>query len=181
MKQEKHPGAVREHDARPLDRDRGTHPKPEAEREGLSYKLDRCAHFLYHRHRKDNHGQGKILKILSVSGPMTQKQLQEKLEIQAGSMSEIASKLEGKGLITRTRDKADKRRILLEITEEGRADVARFTEQRKLESRMFDALTQEEQCQLGAMLDRLLASWEVQFQRPPHKGNDRDADPERET
>lgn len=139
--------------------------------EGLALKLDRCAHFLFHRH-KDARGQGKILKILSVSGPMTQKQLQEKLEIQAGSMSEIAAKLEGKGLITRTRDEEDKRRILLEITEEGRADVDRFTRRRKQEREMFNVLTGEEQRQLGALLDRLLENWEADGRRPPRRKAD---------
>ncbi len=147
------------------------HPHEDAARESLGAKLDRCAHFLYHRQQGGGRGQGKILKILSVSGPMTQKELQDRLDIQAGSMSEIAAKLEGKGLITRTKDEADKRRILLAITDEGRAYVARYGEARKRESQMFDILTEEEQRQLDALLSRLLENWEGQWKRAPRKGH----------
>ncbi len=147
------------------------HPHEGATQESLGAKLDRCAHFLYHRQHGGGRGQGKILKILSVSGPMTQKELQDKLDIQAGSMSEIAAKLEGKGLITRTKDDSDKRRILLTITDEGRADVARYGEARKRESQMFNVLTEEEQRQLDALLSRLLESWEGQWKRAPRKGH----------
>lgn len=140
--------------------------------ESLGAKLDRCAHFLYHRqHGGGGRGQGKILKILSVSGPLTQKELQDRLDIQAGSMSEIAAKLEAKGLITRTRDDVDKRHILLTITEEGRADVARYTEARERERELFSVLTEEEQRQLDVLLSRLLESWEGQWKRAPRKGH----------
>ena len=68
-------------------------------------------------------GQGRILRILCQQEQMSQKELQEILHIQPGSMSEIAAKLESKGLIARGRDEADKRKILLSITDEGRTWV----------------------------------------------------------
>ncbi|MCD7917668.1 MAG: MarR family transcriptional regulator [Clostridiales bacterium] len=147
------------------------HSREDKTQESLGTKLDRCAHFLYHRQHSGGRGQGKILKILSVSGPLTQKELQDRLDIQAGSMSEIAAKLEGKGLITRTRDDADKRRILLTITDEGRADVARYAEARERESELFSVLTEEEQRQLDTLLSRLLESWKGQWKRAPRKGH----------
>lgn len=81
--------------------------------------IERCGHFLYHR-RGGKRGQGRILKILLTEGEMTQKKLQERLGIQSGSMSEIVLKLEGNGLVYRTRDESDKRKIKLKITEAGR-------------------------------------------------------------
>lgn len=151
--------------------DHGTGHRDGGVQESLGAKLDRCAHFLYHRQHSGSRGQGKILKILSVSGPMTQKELQDRLDIQAGSMSEIAAKLEGKGLIARTRDDKDKRCILLTLTEEGKADVALYAEARKREHQMFDVLTEEEQRQLDALLSRLLESWESQYKRPSRRGH----------
>ena len=59
--------------------------------ERLRVLLIRCGQKL-----GSNHGgrqtQGRILKILYYQGPMTQKVLQKKLDIQPGSMSEIAAK-----------------------------------------------------------------------------------------
>lgn len=127
--------------------------------ERLSVLLVRCGHKL------GSHGtgqtQGRILKILFLHGPMTQKELQDRLSIQPGSMSEIAAKLERRGLILRQKDQADKRKIFLSLTEAGRADVEAFRAQKKA-SRRFDALTPGEQASLQAMLEKLLDSWDRQ-------------------
>ena len=104
--------------------------------------------------------QGRILKILYHHGPMTQKTLQDKLDIQPGSMSEIAAKLEHKGLLCRQKDPEDKRKILLTLTDAGRADVEAYQKSRKAQhTKVFDALTQEEQQQLSLLLEKLLDSW----------------------
>lgn len=110
--------------------------------------------------------QARILKILYFHGPMNQKTLQEKLEIQSGSMSEIAAKLEKKGLLRREKDPADQRRIRLTLTDAGRADVERFqADGSRHHTGRFDALSPQEQQLLGDLLERLLASWEE-----PHEG-----------
>lgn len=108
-----------------------------------------------------NHGghqtQGRILKILYYQGPTTQKVLQEKLDIQPGSMSEIAAKLERKGLLVREKDNSDKRKILLSLTEAGREDVERYQRQAKQHHfKDFEALTLEEQQQLSLLLEKML-------------------------
>ncbi|MDO5153233.1 MAG: MarR family transcriptional regulator [Eubacteriales bacterium] len=105
--------------------------------------------------------QGRILKILYLHGPMTQGALQEKLGIQPGSMSEIAAKLERKGLLLRERDGADKRKVFLSLTDAGRADV----EEHRAKSRFsgghrFAALSEEEQQTLCMLLEKLMRSWE---------------------
>ena len=127
--------------------------------EKLRVLLIRCGQKLGSNNGK-RQTQGRILKILYVHGPMTQKVLQDKLDIQPGSMSEIAAKLEHKGLLIREKDPADKRKILLTLTEAGRADVEQFQMQRKaMHARDFAALTQEEQQTLQRLLDKLLDSW----------------------
>ena len=126
--------------------------------ERLRVLLSRCGQKL-----GSNHGgrqtQGRILKILYYQGPMTQKVLQEKLDIQPGSMSEIAAKLERKGLLVREKDNSDKRNILLSLTEAGREDVEKFCRQVKHHFKDFDVLTLEEQQQLSHLLEKLLQGW----------------------
>ncbi|MGM9604611.1 MAG: MarR family winged helix-turn-helix transcriptional regulator [Faecousia sp.] len=129
-------------------------------RERLAVLLIRCGQKL-----SSNDGtqltQGRILKLLHLHGPMTQKMLQERLAIQPGSMSEVAAKLERKGLLYREKDKADKRKISLSITDAGRADVEQFWIQGKPPlPRSFAALTQEEQKTLLTLLEKLYASWD---------------------
>ena len=90
-----------------------------------------------------------------------QKELQDLLGIQAGSMSEIAAKLEGKGLIVRVRSEEDRRKVFLSITEQGRAWAAQGDEThiRRRRAELFAALTDEEQGTLEALLDKLSADW----------------------
>ncbi|MBU3805079.1 MAG: MarR family transcriptional regulator [Candidatus Cellulosilyticum pullistercoris] len=135
------------------------------EKHELLALMEKCGHFLYHR-RGGKRGQGKILKILLTEGEITQKELQERLGIQSGSMSEIVLKLEGNGLICRAKDEADKRKIKLKITEEGK----RFFEEKhktkiEQEKKLFNALTKEEQVQLKVLLTKLFDDWESNFEK----------------
>lgn len=135
------------------------------EKHELLALIERCGHFLYHR-RGGKRGQGRILKILLTEGEMTQKELQERLGIQSGSMSEIVLKLEGNGLVYRTRDESDKRKIKLRITEEGKQF---FEEKHKTkieqEKKLFSALTKEEQETLKILLTKLFEDWESNFEK----------------
>lgn len=136
--------------------------------ENLSHLLIHCGQRLGVRHGT-HRSQGRILRILYLNGPMTQKELQEKLDIQPGSMSEIAAKLENRGLVSREKDPADKRKIFLSLTDEGRRDVeehrlARQERQRK----NFSHLSEEEKDTLEALLTRLLDAWQEDNQEKEH-------------
>ena len=98
----------------------------------------------------------KLLSLLSQRGEMTQREVQEALGIQAGSLSELASRLEERGFITRERDEKDKRRIVLRLTELGREKAGQSA--RIGDAELFAALSGEEQEQLGAMLGKLIAA-----------------------
>jgi DNA-binding MarR family transcriptional regulator len=89
---------------------------------------------------------------------MSQRELQELLQIQPGSISEILTKLEMKGLLKRTKDEADKRRVILSLTEEGQA-AAQQSDGALDKENLFGVLTDEEQTTLKLLLDKLLASW----------------------
>jgi len=116
-----------------------------------------CGRYLYHCAGRGA-GQGRILAILLERKSMTQKELLEMLQIQPGSMSEILTKLEEKGLIMRRRDEEDRRRSVLELTEAG-VELALYQKRYSEGRPSFDVLTENEQEELKGMLTRLLESW----------------------
>lgn len=132
----------------------------------LAGQLERCGKFLTCCLGK-RRGQWKILRILQDQGEISQKALQELLGIQPGSMSEIAAKLESRGLIVRGRTEADRRKILLSLTGEGRAWLSRQdgNHVRKHRAELFSALTAQEQQTLSSLLEKLCADWEQRFER----------------
>lgn len=125
--------------------------------ENLRHLIRSCADYLYRRGGQRN-GQGRILRILSHEGEMTQKQLQEMLEIQAGSISEILSKMEDNRLIERLKDHEDKRRMLVSLTQQGAEHVKEYRLGKKMGD-SFSPLTDEEKEQLKILLLKLLDSW----------------------
>lgn len=131
----------------------------------LLMMMEKCGHFLYHR-RGGKRGQGKILKILYTQGEMTQKDLQERLGIQSGSMSEIILKLEASGLIERMKDETDRRKIKVKITKEGEKffedNLKKNVEE---ENKLFNALSEEQKIQLEGLLAQLFADWEANFDK----------------
>lgn len=120
-----------------------------------------CGHYM-HFHRGGRSGRAPILCLLEKNGgTMSQQALGASFDLKAGSLSEILSKMEGGGLITRTRDRQDRRQLTVCLTEAG-AEAARLeTEARiRFRTRAFSNLTPEEQDQLADLLDRVKSRWE---------------------
>lgn len=120
-----------------------------------------CGHYM-HFHRGGRSGRAPILCLLEKNGgTMSQQALGASFDLKAGSLSEILSKMEGGGLITRTRDRQDRRQLTVCLTEAG-AEAARLeTEARiRFRTRAFSSLTPEEQDQLADLLDRVKSRWE---------------------
>ena len=113
-----------------------------------------CGHILYHRGSAKS-GQGRILHILEKERSIGQKDLQQMLKIKSGSVSEILTKLEKEGLIERSRDEADRRRVIITMTQKGREHAKLYNEKRD----WFHALNSEQQEQLKKLLQILLVSW----------------------
>lgn len=125
--------------------------------EDLEALMRACGHFLYHSAGERN-GQGRIMHILSSREMISQMELQEILEIKPGSMSEILSKMEEKGLIERRKDEEDKRKTIVELTEAGKQHVIEYHELHKKKDK-FQALSDEQKEQLKELLSILLKSW----------------------
>lgn len=122
--------------------------------------LAKSSHILHHR-KGGKRGQGKILKILAEHQEINQKELQEILGIESGSMSELVIKLEHKGLITRTKDETDKRMTKLIITELGLEAWKELESNDEEESKLiYGFLSEQEQEELKVLLQKLLQGLE---------------------
>ena len=131
------------------------HGPPPMEDDGsLTALFQRCAHTLF---RPGPHGdsQRRVLRILSWRDEMSQRELQDHLRVQPGSLSELLSKLESKGLVVRERSGDDRRKVTLRLTEAGQEAAQAIPGPGDRDAR-FSALTQEEQDQLRALLRKLL-------------------------
>ena len=113
----------------------------------------RCSHIL-HRRVGNRISRQRVLQLLLEHGALTQRELQKHLGVQAGSFSELATKMEKKGLIKRERDVDDKRRIVLRLTEDGETVAGQSKEIRDEE--LFSALTAEEQEILRGILQKII-------------------------
>ncbi len=136
----------------------GSHPRPEflEDPDSLGGLMHRCIHTLHHKADRDR-GQKSALAMLYAWGEVDQRTLQENMGIQPGSVSELLSKLEAKGYITRARSEKDRRMVTVQLTDAGR-EAAQNMPSGKQDR--FAALTQEEQEQLKGLLKKLLESWQ---------------------
>lgn len=123
--------------------------------EDLDLLFRSCAHMLHHKERHKG-SRDQILMHLMQNGPAAQKDIQEELRIQPGSVSELLSKLEKHGLIVREKSKEDKRAVIIHLTEKGQAAAA--DRMREQEDSPFDVLTVEEQNSLRGILRKLLSA-----------------------
>ena len=133
------------------------------ENKDLLKTMEMCGHFLYHR-RGGKRGQARILKLLIENGEMSQRSIQDILDIKSGSLSELVRKMEAENLISREKDEADRRNITIKITPKG---IERAEENsqilKKQEQVMFNSLNDEEQEQLYTLLKKLIDDWNAEF------------------
>lgn len=100
----------------------------------------------------------RIIALLYERGELTQRELQELLGIQAGSLSELVSRMEKFGVIARSPDETDRRRTVIRLTPLG---LERAREPRDIgDERLFAALTGEEQARLREMLQKIVDAHE---------------------
>ncbi|MEM8786946.1 MAG: homoprotocatechuate degradation operon regulator HpaR [Pseudomonadota bacterium] len=67
--------------------------------------------------------QWRVLRVLSEFGTMDTKTLADRASLLFPSLTRIATTLSNKGLITQTRDKKDRRRQLIKLTEAGQTVI----------------------------------------------------------
>jgi len=126
----------------------------------------RSLHFMTRGHYHQaggNHGQFRILSILSEKNSMSQKDLMEIFQARSASLSELLGKIESKGYITRTRDDDDKRNFIITITEKGKTTFSENEQQwQNTAEKLFAVLNEEEQNALSKLLLKLITAWQQQ-------------------
>lgn len=117
-------------------------------------------HFL-HVHAGGRSGKQHILaRLLRHDGHLTQRELQAQFPISSAALSEVLAKLEGEGLIARTRSAQDRRQLDIALTSAGTLDATRVVRERlDFGRKSLDALDAEERVQLADLLERVAASW----------------------
>jgi DNA-binding MarR family transcriptional regulator len=98
-----------------------------------------------------------LLSYLRYGAPALQQQLCEALWLDANNCVLLLNELEDMGYIERRRDPADRRRHVVELTDEGRAALERAERaQESLGDELFAALSEEERATLRSLLGRSL-------------------------
>lgn len=143
------------------------------EPQSLPFQIRRCANLLHRgkhaafdptRPRDHAPGQGFLLSILMQEDGVSQKELVERMDIRPSSLGELVDKLERQGCVERRPDETDRRVTRVFLTEQGRAfsaDIA--TRRRERHEQMFAGLSEEEQAQLLALLQKLGDSMQEQL------------------
>jgi DNA-binding MarR family transcriptional regulator len=103
-----------------------------------------------------------VLSTLRNSGPRTPGVLARYLELSSGAMTSRLDSLEGAGLVRRMPDPGDRRSVIVELTDEGRAAWEKAASvQARRESFFASALTKPEQRRLNALLRKLMLALEA--------------------
>jgi DNA-binding MarR family transcriptional regulator len=98
-----------------------------------------------------------VLNHLAEAGPLSQQELGVALRINPSNLVGLLDVLEADGLLVRTRDRADRRRHLVELTAAGRNRLAKaWRAAQATELELLAPLTPAERAQLHASLKRLV-------------------------
>lgn len=104
-------------------------------------------------------GQGRLIVLLKRKDKLSTKELSEILNISVSSLNETLNKLEQKNFIRKIPSENDKRILLVELTEKGRA--LEFKNNEDID--IFDALSQEEKEKLNEYLDTIMGELHKKF------------------
>jgi len=97
-----------------------------------------------------------VLEALLHKGPLSQRELGRKVLTSPGNMTDLVGKLEARGLVHRSRQKLDRRAVLVELTPAGRTLVGPlFTEHARDIAAAMGTLDSDELRQLGGLLRKL--------------------------
>ena len=133
-------------------------------------ELFRAVYLRFHRRdRKRSELTGPmrgVLQHLSIAGPLTIGEAARHFDRAQSVVSEIADRLEGKGLVERVRDPRDARRTLIWLTEAGIAALERDRQVLDLPL-LARALGKMPDGQAAALLETMRALVEAADHQPP--------------
>ncbi|MEU4221058.1 MarR family winged helix-turn-helix transcriptional regulator [Actinoplanes sp. NPDC026623] len=100
-----------------------------------------------------------VLAVLADFGPHAQRDLSNRLSVDPSDMAKVIDQLAGPDHVGRTRDDADRRRVLVTITASGRALLARLLEEAAaVDDNLLSGLTPAERAQLHGLLLKVFAA-----------------------
>ncbi len=99
-----------------------------------------------------------LLSYLRKGAPALQQQLCESLWLDPNNCVLLLNELEDMGYVERRRDPADRRRHMVDITDEGRVALERAERaQEEIGDELLSALSDEERATLRSLLSRVVA------------------------
>jgi len=100
-----------------------------------------------------------VLRMLAQTGPSRVSQIARKMQITASAVTFLTDKLADKELILRKRDEADRRVVLVSITEKGARVLEELEALRRAAAeRMLEGLSDSELSGIVAILEKLAGS-----------------------
>lgn len=122
-------------------------------------RLVRQMHRFSHRVEHEQHHyreQSRLLQLIGQNEGIIQRDLTEEMDVRPSSMTEMLTKMEQLGYISRRPDEKNGRIIHIFLTEQGKlaAEESRALTE-KLTEAMFDCLTENEAEQLLTLADKL--------------------------
>ena len=112
------------------------------------------------------------LRLLSEHGPVSQQALGELLCLDPSNVVGLLNELEDRGLTVRRRDPADRRRHIVELSEDGGVELeAAYALLDRIEDQVLQALSAEERATLHQLLQRAVGVDQPQCgEQPPCTG-----------
>ena len=115
-------------------------------------------------------GQNRVLTLLNETGPMSQRDLTQRLGIQPGSASEILKKLEDAFLIERIFDENDRRGKLVKLTDNGKVLADNLAaKDDAAQNDVFSALDASEKETFLALMEKVNRDWQTRFPMGPEE------------
>ena len=106
-------------------------------------------------------GVYSVLAACFIHEPITVTDIQKHVALDTGRISRIVSKLEDRGFVQKTRLQVDRRKVWIEMTDEGREIASRLME--RIESfyvKIMSRITDDELTHLIAFIEKMLANAE---------------------
>ena len=98
------------------------------------------------------------LKVIAHHGPISQREVSERLGVHPSDMVKVVDQLESYGLLSRVRADSDRRRYDLTITPKGQRMLDSFTAlAREVDQEFFGVLSEPERKQLEKLMGKLVA------------------------
>ena len=112
-----------------------------------------------HRHLHHaglTHSQFAVLEALHHLGPLCQGELSQKVLKSNANLTSVVDALEGRGLVSRDRSEADRRKVRVDLTDPGRHLIEDlFPRHAEVVEKELSVLSTDEQQELGRLLKKL--------------------------